>query len=52
MSVKVPKLDKAIVAIAKRLMEMPPKPHENMKVRLAPAKKGRDSRGLAASSQP
>jgi hypothetical protein len=46
------KLDETTVAIAKRLMEMPPKPHDEMRVGRPSPKKARGSKGRASSSTP
>lgn len=51
MAGKKAELDDATVNILKRVLAMPPKHHEEMKVG-RPAKKQRDPKGPAASAKP
>lgn len=49
---KAPKLDEATVKVLKRMLAMPPKPHDQMKVgRPSPAKKKRAPKGRASSAK-
>ena len=49
---KKPDLDAATVNILKRMLAMPPKPHDDMKVGRPKAKKGAATKGRAASAKP
>ncbi len=49
---KKPDLDDATVNIMKRLLAMPPKPHDDMKVGRPKAKKRAATKGRAASAKP
>ncbi len=52
MSSKKPDLDKATIDLAKRVLAMPPKPHEDMKVgRPVAKKKKRSPKGRASSAK-
>jgi hypothetical protein len=52
MTAKKPKLDKVTAGIAERLMKLPPKHHEDMKVGRSAPKKKRSPTGRASSSKP
>lgn len=52
MTSKRPDLDEATVRVAKRLLTMPPKQHNEMKVGRPPRKKRRRTKDCASSSKP
>jgi hypothetical protein len=52
MTAKSPKLDKTTTDIAKRLLSMPPKHHEDMKVGRPSRKKKRGPKDRASSAKP
>jgi hypothetical protein len=52
MADKKPDLDAATVRILKRMLAMPPKHHDDMKVGRPKAKKRAATKGRAASSKP
>lgn len=52
MTSKKPELDDTTVAILKKLLAMPPKPHDEMKVGRRANKKRDAPKGRAASSKP
>jgi len=45
-------LDEATLRIVKRMLSMPPKPHEDMKIGRAAKKKKRGPKDRASSSKP
>lgn len=49
---KKPALDAATLAIVKRVLEMPPKHHEDIKVGRPASKKKRKPKARASSSKP
>jgi hypothetical protein len=49
---KKPDLDKTTVDIIKRVLAMPPKPHEAMRVGRPAAKKKRSPKGRASFAKP
>jgi len=51
MTNKKPKLDSATLRILKRMLAMPPKPHEDMKLGRASQSKKRGPKGRAPSSK-
>lgn len=52
MTSKKPDLDSATVNILKRMLAMPPKPHDDMKVGRPKSKKRPATKGRAASAKP